>query len=126
MTYDIEKDIERVKSAVLNELWGKHKPSEQSLEEVAEEITRAALNASEAVKMVREMEWQPIETAPRDGTPVLILTNYGKMATAYSRERKVSDKDGSEYGWIDYMRPQHGYGSVTHWMPLPTPPKEGE
>lgn len=64
------------------------------------------------------MEWQPIETAPKqDGKHVLL---FG---------------DGDDFeecvivGWWDVDRdrwmPFHGYAQVnpTHWMPLPEPPK---
>jgi len=51
--------------------------------------------------------------------PVQIVTDYGKQATAY-----LYDKKNPSYGWLDWMRPQHSYGSVTHWQPLPKAPKK--
>lgn len=56
---------------------------------------------------------------PKKNKPVLILTDYGKMATAY-----LVDKKHPSYGWIDWMRPEHSYGGVTHWMKLPGLPRE--
>lgn len=65
------------------------------------------------------MKWISIlDKLPKKNKSVLILTDYGKMATAYLPKRKHPS-----YGWIDSMRAQHGYGSVTHWRPLPKPPK---
>lgn len=49
------------------------------------------------------------ERLPEQNKPILLLTSYHKMATAY-----LSSKT-----WMDCMRPNHTYGSVTHWMPLP-------
>ena len=53
------------------------------------------------------------EKMPDEMIPVLILTDYGKMDVCRFC-------DGL---WINYMRPQHSDGSVTHWMPLPEPPR---
>lgn len=93
------------------------------------------------------MTWQPIETAPRDGTPILAwcdhaadpyfisngLTIYGGHA-----EDNSHAEDGLNIliwggGWVD----DHGYmpdwwfvmhsefevaANPTHWMPLPKAP----
>ena len=65
------------------------------------------------------MEWMSIkDKLPKRNKAVLILTDYGKMATAYLNTRKHPS-----WGWVDWMRSEHTYGSVTHWMPLPEPPK---
>lgn len=65
-------------------------------------------------------EWQPIETAPKDGTPILVACPYSS-GVAVENVR-----------WIDRPRARgwrfHNYGPAlgvqpTHWMPLPEPPK---
>lgn len=53
--------------------------------------------------------WQPIESAPKDGTRVL-LSKLGAMHTAFYRN------GGWECGNLHY------FNSPTHWMPLPAPP----
>jgi hypothetical protein len=87
--------------------------------------------------------WQPIETAPRDGTEVLILAGgmaiqafflegawgpdipgevreyHGAVWVAFDDLTQFEVEGGALEGGLDY------HGSVTHWMPLPTPP-EGE
>ena len=61
-------------------------------------------------KVTREITtgWNNIETAPKNGEPVLIKTSYNKMATAY----------WGGTTWVDWMRSSHTYGSVTHWKSL--------
>jgi hypothetical protein len=72
------------------------------------------------------MEWQNIETAPKDGVLILL---YGTSIVApgvfslgewHFWEGPIADNDngntvGEMNGWT------RGYGP-THWMPLPAPP----
>ncbi|GLO70293.1 hypothetical protein MACH17_18100 [Phaeobacter inhibens] len=82
--------------------------------------------------------WQPIETAPRDGTEVIAIhcTHYGDgisptidgpFTAAFQNRKWRSSWDDSEV--IEYMDwGGTDYKSImdpTHWMPLPTPPKGG-
>lgn len=76
------------------------------------------------------MTWQPIETAPKDGTSVLIAVG----ATGEDKcvgEASV-DTDSGRWWWAN----SHGeywaeeidirWGWPTHWMPLPEPPTKEE
>jgi len=71
------------------------------------------------------MEWQPIETAPKDGTH--IIGWFGKSRTPYAESIYWAAwiekaKDLGSWAWIqDGDSPQVG---PTHWMPRPEPPKE--
>ena len=83
-------------------------------------------------------DWQPIETAPKDGTEIIgcsvnkwgddNVTLYGPWTMAFSRDMWRSSWDGSEV--LSYMS---DFGSQykeldsdpTHWMPLPSTPKPG-
>ncbi len=64
------------------------------------------------------MDWQPIETAPKDGTDMLLIRNYG-----------VSTREGVFIGWFNPITDKwvnlhtgsDSYGP-THWMALPAPP----
>ena len=65
------------------------------------------------------MEWQPIETAPRDGTPVDLFHKDGFRLTD---EWWVYEEDGEGF-WSGSLCPDSEF---THWMPLPNPPTEVE
>lgn len=76
-------------------------------------------------------EWQPIETVPRDGTPVLVYADpESKMVDtpfmgvrewyAYSPSSGTwGDPNVSGYEVDDYLSVEK---YLTHWMPLPAPP----
>ena len=91
-------------------------------------------------------EWQPIETAPKDGTHILVLRPSDQGWPPYCRymvsfwEEDLSYANGNaEYdecdikgGWFDHeSEHDHPEGprqcraddnAPTHWMPLPQPP----
>lgn len=74
-------------------------------------------------------EWQPIETAPKDGTWVLLFVErYG--AKYWLAGHWFSGSDGS-CGWVSasfYAEPHVNWTTCsdpTHWMPLPDPPVVG-
>lgn len=71
---------------------------------------------------VREAEWQPIETAPRDGTAVLVWLREYKGRDRFTSY--VAQFDG--YSWVSV--PGKYTWAPTHWQPLPPPParREGE
>ena len=100
--------------------------------------------------MTSEAKWQPIETAPLDGTPVLLFV---PGVNSWNRKDGMPDimvglwfrypygkvsvggepfQDGHWYGDVGDV--DQGYESTgayfehevlrpTHWMPLPEPPK---
>jgi hypothetical protein len=57
--------------------------------------------------------WQPIETAPRDGTPVLAWFQ-GSAVVAFLNPRTGRWDDGDFYDDL---------GSPSHWMPIPPAPE---
>lgn len=63
--------------------------------------------------------WLPIDTAPRDGTEILIRTNVG-VVTAW-----LHAEAGECNQWVcydDLFAIDADDGRVTHWMPLPSSP----
>lgn len=75
-------------------------------------------------------EWQPIETAPKDGSSVLlaVATDDGR---AVAGEGWYRDNDDSDMGWWWANESPGDYYAeaieprwrITHWMPLPAPPE---
>lgn len=77
------------------------------------------------------MKWQPIETAPRDETRILVINGetggYGGYAGESSRAYHIGTAYFYEGEWLatDCCDGVSTY-MPTHWMPLPEPPNEGE
>ena len=73
--------------------------------------------ADEASPVQGIVGWRQIETAPKDGTNLLVWDGYA-MTTA---------KWEIDYDWWEICVPSDGYVDSncilpTHWMPLPEPP----
>lgn len=68
------------------------------------------------------MDWKPIETAPKDGTPVLL----GRFRKGCSKNGRVRvdwyrlPEDGA--GFLGFGKFNNTYWPATHWMPIPPPP----
>ena len=78
----------------------------------------------EAAEMLRQKsEWQPIETAPKDGSSILVALKGGEVREAEWFVRWYNDP--SKPGWMPAnMDEEYGhYVEPTHWMPLPKPPQ---
>lgn len=75
-----------------------------------------------------EPDWQPIETAPNDGTPILLFTRWAGdeicpepfdeiQIGCWDEGNLTGDVWHREPGWlVDKI------GTATHWRPLPAPP----
>jgi hypothetical protein len=61
--------------------------------------------------------WQPIETAPKDGT-IILAGHETSVFDAYWDEREGGWADGATCGYDDDLITY----SPTHWIPLPAPP----
>lgn len=70
------------------------------------------------------MEWQPIETAPKDGSWVVILV-YEESADWCKDDypNGVPYAEVSRYADEGYWQSDSIY-SPTYWMPLPAAPEE--
>lgn len=71
----------------------------------------------EQVAQAVQPQWQPIETAPKDGTRILLHLN-----SASGSDADIFRWDGRE--WL--MADEYGLGMdvPAGWMPLPQPPEQ--
>jgi hypothetical protein len=69
------------------------------------------------------MEWQPIETAPKDGTEVLLNSRTSPYVGSW-RRGWVGEPQDNEVGWRASCCGR--WTGPTCWMPLPAPPVDAE
>lgn len=62
-------------------------------------------------------EWQPIETAPKDGSLILTYDGCNSRVVEWWSEFKYWDYIGD-----GFYRSEFSDHDPTHWMPLPAPP----
>ena len=70
-------------------------------------------------------EWQPIETAPKDGTKLLLCESVDEnyiFVGSWSETRNPKWY-GTNWYCVEYDAFNH---APTHWMPLPQPPEKTE
>lgn len=79
---------------------------------------RLAASNAEVERLRKENEWRPIAEAPKDGTSILTFPHY--HITHWDMEI-----ESFTHGWDeDAERFKPMRWAPTHWMPLPTPPKD--
>jgi hypothetical protein len=82
----------------------------------------------EECKMYKSrLEWQPIETAPKDGTYLLLNTRYSEIVIGwFGKDLNIENYNGWLYGDGDGYSTGYYYNPInpTHWMPLPKPPTQ--
>lgn len=110
------------------------KPAAEYVEALAQ--ARAALTAAKAGG------WLPIETAPKDGTVVILGRAEDDASVVTTGHWQEAEEDGVDYmgadaGFVDEhyqeFKPGRSFGSPSYryaptqptaWQPLPNPPKE--
>lgn len=82
---------------------------------------KAATNLETALAQPANNGWQPIETAPKDGTPFDVWVKSTKNTTYGVRMAEVYFSNGVICG---RRFPDASFGEyASHWMPLPTSPE---
>lgn len=70
-------------------------------------------------KRAESSGWQPIETAPKDGTDILLHVVYGQSEILIGY---FYSGDAAHHGF--YEIDGDDINNPTHWMPLPEPPEK--
>ena len=73
---------------------------------------------------VQQMRWIPVEERLPEESDGMVLFTNGKAVTSGYRNHMFR-MSGEEGIYAPAIRKGGGYMRVTHWMPLPQPPKEG-
>jgi len=93
--------------------------SEQEFRKIGRFIPPRPLSAREREEMelCKPEQWQPIETAPRDGTWIL---GYETFLDDHHPCQRIVYWSKDRGCWFD---DEYDF-APTHWMPLPDPPSE--
>lgn len=84
----------------------------------------AALRAQQAADAERErIAWQPIETAPKDGSDVLLAGAFGIRIGNWGPHGRHRRKPVEYNGRLSNFERAWSEVDPTHWMPLPAPPE---
>jgi hypothetical protein len=108
--------------------------AEEEWREERRACAEAALTA--ALPLIEEAcrpKWQPIETAPKDGTPVDLMIDGRRHTDCYWGFPSHCCGEAGRYcdsewhalteGWVDgTFNEPIGDEDVTHWMTIPAPP----
>lgn len=117
-----EKEIERLTEALRCDFDG-------------EKTTQFARDLSAIIEYAKQFQWRPIEEAPKDGTPILVIANrfgwegagYAVVCVCFYADRwriygcaggNPSLRSKNTIQWLDEVNP-------THFMPTPSPPEKG-
>lgn len=117
MTPDIREKAERLHED-LNALAVLGRNDELAL------ISQALLEAHKAgrAEMKEGEDWQPIETAPKDGTAILVWMVGGCDVVRYSVPAEATTVDYA-YPWLPVTQGEAYRADLpTHWRHLPAPP----
>lgn len=72
--------------------------------------------------MTQQTAWQPIATAPKDGTEVLVAFPHGRVMIASRMNAKRSRRESEYQGPLGWEWPQFMGRYPTSWQPIPKAP----
>lgn len=89
----------------------------QAALKICSDFLREVIREAVAEQRKADADWQPIATAPKDGTPVIVaLIRRGRIW-------RVSDAYWNDLAWYT-IEGGKGVSWATHWIPLPPVPEE--
>jgi hypothetical protein len=116
-----QDDTETIEGLEL--LWPSiHHVEEYTAQQTNDGLKLMLLDVCKAARRYAQQDgWRDIESAPKDGTWVLLWCGWQIVGRFVVKGRRVKK------GWTDDMVGLNPIYHVTHWMPLPAAPKpEGE
>lgn len=94
-----------------------HVISRKLLANIAALLSEIASQQKQIEELTREREWRPIETAPRDGTPILGFNGAAQTVVAWWAP------GGGYWNLVACgAYAEDGEWTPTYWQPLPAPP----
>lgn len=110
---EIKSDYENMRTPMPKELVLTCKLDKEQMQRLKEQIESAKMS----IESVKESKWiKCSEQEPPGKTSVLIYDGESIITGFYEKEKQIYDLSANEIKDSDL---------VTHWMPLPEPPKEG-
>lgn len=100
-----------------------------TIEEIAAEINGEEYSAELMLQHLivhwnRRNEWRPIESALKDGTRILVTgLDRGTGPTRHTLIARWEQPEGFGGHFTDYTSGSRMLDFLTHWHPLPGPPK---
>ena len=81
------------------------------------------IEAADEIDRRIKMKWQPIETAPKDGTEILVFCPYEGVGSVFWRKSKNNHRGGWQVCSFDVADFEtNAEPCPTHWLPLPAAP----
>jgi hypothetical protein len=100
---------------------------EQGRQKMRDHAASVIAAAQPAAPAVVPEDWQPIETAPKDGTTVLLWEEYSDAPVVghYNERRSqwCADKEHYDTNGDAIVVDKLVQDLIGHWMPIPTPPE---
>jgi hypothetical protein len=83
------------------------------------------ISCRKELNQIKMTNWQSIETAPQDGTEILLAVNYPRaLSSRFFTQVMTAQFSKRDQGWVATSGADVS-GTATHWMPLPeAPPAE--
>ena len=87
-----------------------------------------AQEAANRLEGLNAAEWMPIETAPQDGTRIMLGNKHATWEAEYRPVYQSGYRPDNPWESMmlnmDHLPRENRYGPPTHWMPLPPPPTD--
>ena len=101
--------IEQLRKVLENQHWMNHYPERNRALAITDDLSALRAHDSE---LLAPYQWQPIETAPKDGEVILVSHIFNDQIYWVEAAKQ-------KYG--AWFRPTgHAVHQPTHWMPLPS------